>query len=787
MIQINKQGNAIVIEFTDNDKYLFDGTIEIAPNELMVVVDESEMATFKRVSNGDTLFSQRVEDIQINGITAAKDTVIDLFGSIGYTSGGGGGTGAVSSVNGQTGDVVITAAGIGAMTKDQADATYQAKGEYALKSEIPDVSDLATKNELEEKQEVFQVNAPMAFERDETTQDLHLSINLGDYAKKTDLNSKADSSTVEALSTEVATVSTNVTNLTSKVNEDSEKIASLDTEMGTKQDTLVSGTNIKTINNQSILGEGNIEITGGGTITVDAELSNTSENPVQNKVINTALGTKANTADVYTKTEVNTKVDSKVDKVEGKSLVSDTEITKLEGLKSQTEIDTSIADAKKAGTDAQTNLTTHINNKENPHEVTKEQVGLGNVDNTSDANKPISTATQEALNAKANSSDLAGKQDTLVSGTNIKTINGTSILGEGNIEIQGEGEGTRQLYYGDAMTPEQQASNKEIFDLVKAGEVPRIYVFRSPTKFINTNIWIQSDTVISFAFTVHAFGGGQLYTEFTIELNSDGSIRRLAEERQNIIATINSRQGQVNSNGELTINQTNITDATAVGQGFADSYDVKQYVDSHSGGVTVDTELSTESENPVQNKVITNALNGKQAAGDYALKSEIPDTSGLATKSEVNTLSQEVEHKADKTTVYTMEEVNTKLATKQATLVAGANITLSDPDTEGKVTISATQPDISGITTTVEELTGEVATLSTDKQDKLVSGTNIKTINGESVLGSGDIVIQAGGTVDTAMSDTSENAVQNKVIKAYIDNLVGNILTKLQEINGDNI
>lgn len=42
-------------------------------------------------------------------------------------------------------------------------------------------------------------------------------------------------------------------------------------------------------------------------------------------------------------------------------------------------------------------LNSHINNKENPHEVTKEQVGLGNVDNTSDIDKPISTATQEAL------------------------------------------------------------------------------------------------------------------------------------------------------------------------------------------------------------------------------------------------------------------------------------------------------------------------------------------------------------------------------------------------------
>ena len=54
----------------------------------------------------------------------------------------------------------------------------------------------------------------------------------------------------------------------------------------------------------------------------------------------------------------------------------------------------------------------------------KSSVGLGNVDNTSDASKPISTATQTALDAK---------QNTLVSGTNIKTVNSTSLLGSGNI------------------------------------------------------------------------------------------------------------------------------------------------------------------------------------------------------------------------------------------------------------------------------------------------------------------------------------------------------------------
>ena len=69
------------------------------------------------------------------------------------------------------------------------------------------------------------------------------------------------------------------------------------------------------------------------------------------------------------------------------------------------------------------------------------------------------------------------------------------------------------------------------------------------------------------------------------------------------------------------------------------------------------------------------------------------------------------------------------------------------------------------------------------KQDKLISGTNIKTINNQSLLGSGNIKISAPSiTVDTTMSDTSTNPVQNKVIKAYIDGLVGNVAARLAQI-----
>lgn len=51
--------------------------------------------------------------------------------------------------------------------------------------------------------------------------------------------------------------------------------------------------------------------------------------------------------------------------------------------------------------EANPNIQAHISSTSNPHVVTKSQVGLWNVDNTNDASKPVSTATQTALDWKA--------------------------------------------------------------------------------------------------------------------------------------------------------------------------------------------------------------------------------------------------------------------------------------------------------------------------------------------------------------------------------------------------
>lgn len=95
-------------------------------------------------------------------------------------------------------------------------------------------------------------------------------------------------------------------------------------------------------------------------------------------------------------------------------VMSSSDKSKLDSLKSQAEIDELV-----------TKLDTHISNKSNPHSVTKVQVGLGNVDNTSDANKPISNATQNALNSKFNASDGNALKQTIENMPNLVVTEGS--------------------------------------------------------------------------------------------------------------------------------------------------------------------------------------------------------------------------------------------------------------------------------------------------------------------------------------------------------------------------
>ena len=82
----------------------------------------------------------------------------------------------------------------------------------------------------------------------------------------------------------------------------------------------------------------------------------------------------------------------------------------------------------------------HASDTANPHSVTKSQVGLSAVDNTSDANKPVSTAQQTALNLKAN----------IASPTFTGTVGGITAAMVGAPSGSGTSTGTNT---GDSATP----------------------------------------------------------------------------------------------------------------------------------------------------------------------------------------------------------------------------------------------------------------------------------------------------------------------------------------------
>lgn len=124
-------------------------------------------------------------------------------------------------------------------------------------------------------------------------------------------------------------------------------------------------------------------------------------------ICNTTISTtEAWNANHWTLVNIGAELASKVDAVSGKGLSSndftDAEKTKLAGIESG----------------AQVNTVTSVAGKTGAVTLSKSDVGLENVDNTSDLNKPISTATQTALNLKADKATTYTKTatDTLLGG-----------------------------------------------------------------------------------------------------------------------------------------------------------------------------------------------------------------------------------------------------------------------------------------------------------------------------------------------------------------------------------
>lgn len=128
---------------------------------------------------------------------------------------------------------------VGSYTKIESDERFQPKGNYISEDKAVEIIDEQINSQLDvilepklepiknditeletSKMEVFQVNSPMSFNRE--GEDLHLSIDLSNYALKSDIPSTEDFATKEELAS-----------VESKQEEDGLKIDALDKEVGT--------------------------------------------------------------------------------------------------------------------------------------------------------------------------------------------------------------------------------------------------------------------------------------------------------------------------------------------------------------------------------------------------------------------------------------------------------------------------------------------------------------------------------------------------------------------------
>lgn len=477
MIKISKQNNSLIVEGIDNVFYINNGDNSYPLNSLIVVTDNSDMATFRSVATNDVLFSGLIQNITINGEAVTKDNIIQKFDAVSNSSTGGGST-------------------VDAYTKEEADT------KFASKDELTNVQTVA--NDADTKVDALTPRVEGVETAMNNKQDTLVS---GTNIKTINNQSILGEGNIEITGGEV-----DLTNYYTKpeadgkfatitaINEQSADIAALETAMNGKQPTLVSGTNIKTINNESLLGEGNIEVAKKTDIPSTDNLATKDELTAVETVANNA-DTKADAATSRiesVETAMGNKQDTLVSGTNIKTInsqsilgsgdltvsgVSDEqaqEIAKIPTLETELAQKANASDVPTAQTGrygtnknyvysegeidnykgVMSKLEVGVNNAEDvilaynlwnststqsfmlPNATTSKAGIITAADKTKLDSIPENIPTQTevdniASNVSALQTAMDGKQPTLVSGTNIKTINGNSILGEGNLVIEG--------------------------------------------------------------------------------------------------------------------------------------------------------------------------------------------------------------------------------------------------------------------------------------------------------------------------------------------------------------
>lgn len=303
-----------------------------------------------------------------------------------------------------------------------------------------------------------------------------------------------------------------------------QQVSGLQASLDAKQNSLVSATNIKTINGSSVLGSGDLVVTGGAVVWDD----------VTDKPTTTSwLSNSAN-----------------------KNFVTDAQATVI-GNTSGTNSGNDAAnttyanDYRAANFIAGTNYLAPNGNGSALTGLTSAQVSLGNADNTSDANKPVSVATQTALNLKAN----------IASPTFTGTVGGitSSMVGLGNVT----NESKATMFTSPTFTGTTSGITATMVGLGNVTNESKATMFTNST-FTGTHV-IPATTGTSLTATGIIASSGTAGIGYTT--GAGGTVTQATSKTTGV--TLNKTSGQITMNGaalaaaaEVSFTVTNSTVAS---------------------------------------------------------------------------------------------------------------------------------------------------------------------------------------------------------------------------------
>lgn len=497
------------------------------------------------------------------------------------------------------------------------------------------------------------------------------------------------------------------------------------------QKELVSGTNIKTINNESILGSGNINVVTDltGYVTTDELISTISETvSTINKnisVVETEIET--NTTNIQS---ISTELNNKVDKVSGKQLSENDFTTEYKN-----QLDT-LADTY----------------------ATKEALStlIGNAPENFDTLKEIADyLTEHQSEVTDIVADIATKQDKTDSAL---TTTDKTVVGAINELVSGKQDvitGTQLSTLNSGITSEtvSKINNDELNYLKLTGGTinGQVTIDKSSDEF--------QENVESIAYKVRfktgsnqigavSFGKESANNGAMVKFEQVEGTTRLQFRASNTPGAMVWRQPEAGSELYLDVDSINFR---LKGDGEARGFRLnKDYLRPNSNNIG---SLGDSSHNFLALYATTVYENGSSLVEKYALKSETPNdvkisNSKIILSKDDTDIGTGINIADLKTALDFESEIGAYLPLTGGTLtgnITAPTITLTgESDAQytaklfgGQLTHNVVfhMPTTGGTLTTQESVDTKLA----EKQANLVAGTNIKNINNESVLGSGSI------------------------------------------------